>query len=25
LEWRLWMNLDGSVDGFRYREVPPPK
>jgi hypothetical protein len=25
LEWRVWMNLDGSVDVFRYREVTPPK
>jgi CubicO group peptidase (beta-lactamase class C family) len=25
LEWRVWMNLDGNVDGFRYREMPPPK
>ena len=23
LEWRVWMNLDGSVDIFRYRGVPP--
>ena len=22
LEWRIWMNLDGTVDAFRYREVP---
>ena len=22
-EWRVWMNLDGSVDVFRYREVSP--
>jgi hypothetical protein len=22
LEWRVWLNLDGSVDGFRYRDVP---
>ena len=25
LEWRVWMNLDGNVDVFRYREVPPAK
>ncbi len=25
LEWRVWMNLDGSVDVFRYREVSSPK
>jgi CubicO group peptidase (beta-lactamase class C family) len=25
LEWRVWMNLDGSVDGFRFREVPSPR
>ena len=25
LEWRIWMNLDGSVDIFRYRDVLPPK
>lgn len=25
LEWRLWLNLDGSVDVFRYRAVIPPK
>jgi len=25
LEWRLWLNLDGSVDVFRYRAVPAPK
>jgi len=25
LEWRVWMNLDGSVDIFRYRDVSPPK
>ncbi|CAN5794050.1 hypothetical protein BH11GEM1_BH11GEM1_28910 [soil metagenome] len=25
LEWRVWMNLDGSVDVFRYRDVSPPK
>jgi CubicO group peptidase (beta-lactamase class C family) len=25
LEWRIWMNLDGSVDVFRYRPVSPPK
>lgn len=25
LEWRVWMNLDGSVDFFRFREVPSPK
>lgn len=23
LEWRIWLNLDGSVDVFRYRTVPP--
>ncbi|HKN65330.1 MAG TPA: serine hydrolase domain-containing protein [Gemmatimonadaceae bacterium] len=22
LEWRLWLNLDGSVDVFRFRPVP---
>ena len=25
LEWRIWMNLDGSVDYFRYGAVSPPK
>jgi bla regulator protein BlaR1 len=25
LEWRIWMNLDGNVDVFRYRAVAPPK
>jgi CubicO group peptidase (beta-lactamase class C family) len=25
LEWRVWLNLDGSVDVFRYRDVAPPK
>jgi CubicO group peptidase (beta-lactamase class C family) len=25
LEWRIWMNLDGSVDYFSYRAVSPPK
>ena len=25
LEWRVWLNLDGSVDIFRYRDVLPPK
>ena len=25
LEWRVWMNLDGSVDVFFYRDVSPPK
>lgn len=25
LEWRVWMNLDGSVDVFRYREASPSK
>ena len=25
LEWRAWMNLDGSVDVFFYRAVSPPK
>lgn len=25
LEWRVWLNLDGSVDVFRYRDVSPPK
>jgi hypothetical protein len=25
LEWRVWMNLDGSVDVFRYREISSPK
>jgi len=24
LEWRIWLNLDGSVDVFRYRAVSPP-
>jgi CubicO group peptidase (beta-lactamase class C family) len=24
LEWRIWLNLDGSVDVFRYRAPPPP-
>jgi CubicO group peptidase (beta-lactamase class C family) len=24
LEWRVWMNLDGSVDIFRYRDIGPP-
>jgi CubicO group peptidase (beta-lactamase class C family) len=23
LEWRIWLNLDGSVDVFRYRAVSP--
>lgn len=22
LEWRIWMNLDGTVDVFRYRQAP---
>lgn len=25
LEWRIWLNLDGSVDVFRYRAVSPPR
>ena len=25
LEWRIWLNLDGSVDYFGYRAVSPPK
>ena len=25
LEWRVWLNLDGSADVFRYRDAPPPK
>ncbi len=25
LEWRIWLNLDGSVDYFTYRAVSPPK
>jgi CubicO group peptidase (beta-lactamase class C family) len=25
LEWRVWLNLDGSIDVFRYRDVSPPK
>lgn len=25
LEWRIWLNLDGSVDVFRYRVVPTPR
>jgi CubicO group peptidase (beta-lactamase class C family) len=25
LEWRVWLNLDGSVDFFNYRPVSPPK
>jgi CubicO group peptidase (beta-lactamase class C family) len=24
LEWRIWLNLDGSVDAYRFRAVPPP-
>ena len=24
LEWRIWMNPDGSVDYFNFRAVPPP-
>ena len=24
LEWRIWLNLDGSVDYFNFRAVPPP-
>ncbi|HEY7393485.1 MAG TPA: serine hydrolase domain-containing protein [Gemmatimonadaceae bacterium] len=25
LEWRVWLNLDGSVDFFNYRTVPPAR
>ena len=25
LEWRIWMNLDGTVDVFFYRKIPPAK
>ena len=25
LEWRIWLNLDGSVDYFSFRAVEPPK
>jgi hypothetical protein len=25
LEWRVWMNLDGTVDIFRFRNVSPEK
>jgi CubicO group peptidase (beta-lactamase class C family) len=25
LEWRVWLDLDGSVDIFRYRDVSPRK
>jgi bla regulator protein blaR1 len=25
LEWRIWLNLDGSVDYFNYRSVSPAK
>jgi CubicO group peptidase (beta-lactamase class C family) len=25
LEWRIWLNLDGSVDVFFFRAVSPPK
>ncbi len=25
LEWRVWLNLDGSIDVFRYREASAPK
>jgi len=25
LEWRVWLDLDGSIDVFRYRDVSPPK
>jgi len=25
LEWRVWLNLDGSVDVFRYRAVSSPR
>jgi CubicO group peptidase (beta-lactamase class C family) len=25
LEWRIWLNLDGSVDYFSFRAVSPPK
>lgn len=25
LEWRIWLNMDGSVDYFSYRAVSPPK
>ena len=24
LEWRVWLNLDGTVDAFRFRAVPSP-
>jgi CubicO group peptidase (beta-lactamase class C family) len=24
-EWRIWLNLDGGVDVFRFRAVSPPK
>jgi CubicO group peptidase (beta-lactamase class C family) len=25
LEWRIWLNIDGSVDYFSYRAVSPPQ
>ena len=25
MEWRIWMNLDGSVDSFFFRAIPEPK
>jgi hypothetical protein len=25
LEWRMWLNMDGSVDYFSYRAVSPAK
>jgi CubicO group peptidase (beta-lactamase class C family) len=25
LEWRIWLNMDGSVDHFSHRAVTPPK
>jgi hypothetical protein len=25
LEWRIWHNLDGGIDFFNYRPVPPTK
>jgi CubicO group peptidase (beta-lactamase class C family) len=24
LEWRIWLNLDGRVDLFNFRAIPPP-